>query len=256
MFEEQVSRLYEYLRLKTSPVGIKLSKDAEELLKHGKRPRQKATICQLTSQARIWGRVLAATLDDLICARGATAIGFRDYPEDIASGERDYNRHFGTVEAGRLSISKVPKIETRKYSAILVAPLTRMPVEPDLVLVVGDSAQMLRLVQGILWRDEEEGRLYFGSNGTQGVCADAIANAMITGRPSMGIPCYGARMFGGYKDDELVMAILLKFFDATVEGLMESHKVGGMVYPIVTQGIDVTPYHPAALYVIQPEVKK
>ncbi|MDY6965468.1 MAG: DUF169 domain-containing protein [Halobacteriota archaeon] len=231
--ERIASRLNELLRPKTFPTGVKLLKNIDEVdgLKKVRRPDEEVAICQLISYARLYGWTIAGTADDNLCPLGEAVLGFVEPPKALLSGDLFYMRYQATRKAAKKMADLIPRIEPGKYSAILAAPLSKFPLDPDLVVIYGNSAQMMRLIHGMLWK--EGGRLNFGSSG-EGVCADYIAQPLVTGDPQLAIPCYGDRRFGAAQDEELVMGIPYKMMEDVVEGLEKTSK-SGTRYPIPTQ---------------------
>ena len=47
----------------------------------------------------------------------------------------------------------IPKIPYGKFSAIVSGALYRIDYDPDLILIYGNTAQILRIIQGALWRE-------------------------------------------------------------------------------------------------------
>ena len=65
-------------------------------------------------------------------------------------------------------------------------------------------------------------------------------NALKTGEPSLSIPCYAERKFGGVQDDEMLMAIPPSYLPGVVAGL-EALSRNGLRYPIPSHGIQKSP---------------
>jgi uncharacterized protein (DUF169 family) len=55
----------------------------------------------------------------------------------------------------------------------------------------------------------------------ESACADSWGRALKTGEPSVSIPCYAERKFGGVQDDELLIALPPSFLPKAIEGLMD-----------------------------------
>ena len=173
------------LRLSSYPVAVKLFEDPKELDEvkdEGGRPvkklaGKKLTICQVLAQARYLGKVMAVTDDNLRCIPARAALGFIELPLEYADG---YVRaYFTDEEVARRTLATIPRFKAGKYAAILVSPLERMPVDPDVVVFFGNTAQMQRFIHGYLYN--KGGRLEFSSNG-EAVCADVIVPPMQTGK--------------------------------------------------------------------------
>lgn len=233
--KEYMAKLSELIRPKTFPIGIKLLKSADEdyisKMEKVRRPKEEIALCQLFSYARFYGWTILGTKEDNLCPAGEVALGFEKTPASMSSGAMFYGRYQGSLGAAKKMSETIPRIEEEEFSALLAAPLNRFKQDPDLVLIYGNSAQMMRLIHGSLWKDG--GRLYFGSSG-EAVCADSVAKTYITQKPQLGIPCYGERRFGLTGDDELVMGIPYKMMGDVIEGLEKTHK-SGTRYPIPVQ---------------------
>ena len=96
---------------------------------------------------------------------------------------------------------------------------------------------MILFINGLQWSGYK--KLSFTCVG-ESACADSWGNALKTGEPSLSIPCYAERKFGGVQDNEMLMALPPSFLPAAVHGLKALAK-NGMRYPIPNHGIDVSP---------------
>jgi uncharacterized protein (DUF169 family) len=67
-------------------------------------------------------------------------------------------------------------------------------------------------------------------------CADSWGRALKTGEPSLSIPCFAERRYGGVLDDELLMAIPPSFLSKAIEG-MKRLAANGLRYPIPQYGV-------------------
>jgi len=243
-FREMSGRLNEFLRLNTYPVAVKLYEKAEELEKTTiRRPQAKVAVCQLFAQARYIGRVLGGTLRDVdVCVFGTTALGFTEYPDDVQEGKRMLGIYHATEEVGKKVFDEIPRFKSGTYSALIVAPLHRAPVTPDVVLFYGNPAQILRLIHGYVWKTG--GRLTFGCNG-EGTCAEAVVLPIKTGKPSLAIPCNGIRVISIVQDSELIMGVPTAWLEPILEGMDATHK-GGIRYPPTFQMTYLTPQPPVS----------
>jgi dephospho-CoA kinase len=121
---------------------------------------------------------------------------------------------------------------------VALAPLVYNPFDPDMVLVYGNPAQMMLLINSL--QHERYEVMQFHCVGETS-CSDAVARCYLDHKPSLAIPCYGERRYGHAADDELVMALPPEFVDIALEG-MESLYKRGIRYPISYAGaeLDVT----------------
>jgi uncharacterized protein (DUF169 family) len=125
-----------------------------------------------------------------------------------------------------------------EYEALVVSPLTSGRLDPpEIVLIYGTPGQMILFINGLQWRGYR--KLTFTCVG-ESACADSWGRALKTGEPSLSIPCYAERRFGGVADDELLMAIRPQELFKVIEGLAELDK-RGLRYPIAPWGIQADP---------------
>lgn len=81
------------------------------------------------------------------------------------------------------------RLERGKYPALILFPLTRIRVEPHLVLVFGNPAQVMRLVQAASrWTGE---RVAAGFGGIGGFCNEGIARNFLEQEPRVALPATG-----------------------------------------------------------------
>ena len=86
-----------------------------------------------------------------------------------------------------------------------VSPLSAKRLDPpDICLVYATPAQMILLINGLQWRGYK--KLDWGCVG-ESACADSWGRALATGEPSLSIPCFAERRYGGVMEDELLMAL-------------------------------------------------
>jgi MtaA/CmuA family methyltransferase len=224
--------LQTYVRPQTFPVAIRMLRPGEPVPERARRPARDfgklSMNCQVIDMARRYGWTIALTRDDSICSLGITALGF-DRPTHLyTSGILCEGMYTATKEAGARSEAAVDKFAPGAYHGLLVAPLDRATFEPDVVVVYGNPAQVMRLTQAALWRTG--GRLASSFQGRL-ACADIVVTTMLTGQPQVILPCSGDRIFGQTQDHEMAFALPWGRMADIVEGLEGTHR-GGIRYPI------------------------
>ena len=224
--------LEKHLRVSTFPVGIRSLAPGEPLPPKAKRPAKdlgvKVAICQSIGFARRYGWTLAFTGDDLSCPIAKAAFGFADRNDYYTSGALADGMYASCREAGARFEDALPKYERGEVGAIVVGPLSRIDFAPDTVLVYGNSAQVLRLLNACLY--EKGGSLKAESTG-RGDCTEIVIRSARTKEPQVILPCYGDRIFGMTADDEMAFTFPFTMADAVVKGLEGTH-AGGVRYPI------------------------
>jgi MtaA/CmuA family methyltransferase len=224
--------LQTYIRPQTFPVAIRMLKPGEPIPERAKRPardfKKLSMNCQVIDMARRYGWTIALTREDHICSLGIAALGFEKPTHLHASGTLCEGMYTETKEAGQRSEAASDRFDVGQYSTLLVAPLDRATFEPHLVCVYGNPAQVMRLIQGALWK--KGGKLPSGFS-ARIVCSDIIVTTMLTGEPQVIMPCSGDRIFGQTQDHEMAFTIPWARIDEVLGGLRGTHD-GGIRYPI------------------------
>ena len=67
-------------------------------------------------------------------------------------------------------------------------------------------------------------------------CADSWGRALKTGEPSLSLPCYAERRYGGVPDEEMLMALNRRYLPKAIKGMTQLAR-NGLRYPIAPYGI-------------------
>lgn len=221
-----------HIRPNTFPLGIKMVRSADEIPERAKRPGRDmqfdSALCQGMSISRHYGWTIAVSRDDISCPIGATLFGFQPQADHFTQGHCCAGMYTKDAEAGAKTEAAAPCFDFGEYYAMVSGVLGRIDFEPDVVLVFGNPAQVMRMLTGALW--ESGGYIESRFSGRTD-CADEVIETMQTGRPQVILPCYGDRIFGQTQDHEMAFSFPWKFAQTLVEGLEGTHK-GGVRYPI------------------------
>jgi dephospho-CoA kinase len=235
-----VRRMELLMRLKSFPVAFKLLEKKEALAEVPflRRMNHKVTLCQLITTVRTYDWTVGADLDDFISPMCPSIIGLTALPEVVRDGTFRSIVWTKTREDGRKFENSIPRLPAGKYQAAALAPLVYNPFDPDIVLIYGNPAQMILLINALQFEDYEVMEFYCVGESS---CSDVIARCYLRGKPSLSIPCYGERRYGHAQDDELVMALPAGMMEKALRGLEALYK-RGVRYPISHAGaeLDVT----------------
>ncbi len=108
---------------------------------------------------------------------------------------------------------------------------------PDICLIYATPGQMITLINGLQYTGYR--KCTFSCVG-ESACADSWGRALKTGEPSVSIPCYAERKFGGVQYDELMIALPPTYLPGIVDGLASLSR-NGLHYPIPNHGIQLSP---------------
>jgi len=226
-----------YLRLRTFPIALKFFESTEGMEKVPKirKPTWKATFCQLLTIARTFGWTVGATQVEFVTPYCSSVLGFCPPPAKAFDGTMMHEIWFAAKEDARKHQRSMRRIPHGRFKAVAMSPLFQERIEPDMIIVYGTPAQMIRLIAAIQWENYE--RLQFFSVG-ESACTDYVGECYHSQKPSLTIPCFGERRFGGVQEDELVIAIPPASIDKILKGL-EATQRSGIRYPIPYYGCQV-----------------
>ena len=235
-----VEGLERYLRLRSIPVGMKLFETEAEMerVERLRRPQASHTFDQIVAQARWLRWTVGITNADLAAAQCGAVLGLRPQDQQWRSGERMAGVWYETKDDAAAHQAALDVVPHGRYEAVAVSPLALGRLDPpDICLIYATPGQMIILINGLQFSGY---RKYNFTCVGESACGDSWGRALTTGQPSVSIPCYAERSFGGVEDDELLMAIPPRFLPKAVEGLARLHK-NGLRYPIPTLGIQSDP---------------
>ncbi|MBJ40202.1 MAG: hypothetical protein CMD83_17370 [Gammaproteobacteria bacterium] len=232
-----VADLNRLLRLRTTPIGMKMfaTKADMEAVPRIRRPKDVHTTDQIVGQASRNGWTVGITMEDLVGAQCGTVIGLHPRNDDWLSGDRMHGVWYGTAEDAAAHQASMDVLEYGRYEAMAASPLAAGRLDPpDICLIYATPAQMILFINGLQWVGYK--KLDWGCVG-ESACADSWGRALKTGEPSLSIPCFAERRYGGVMDDELLMALPPKFLPGVIAGLDQLSR-NGLRYPIPPYGVN------------------
>ena len=233
--------LEEMLRLKTRSVAYRKLRSVEDLgkIEGVYRPERTFTYCQVPFMVRVLGMTVGVTAKDQMLDRCMRLHGLKD-PDDESMQRESLmlsTTWMPSPEEAMKQQMDYPRIPAG--DAIVASPLTDEKVEPDVVSIYGNPAQIMMIMCGL--QKEKYERFQFSFIG-EGACADSLAQCFVSGEPALAIPCYGERALGQVADDEIVIALPPEEIERSLSGLKKLAKVG-LRYPVAYIGgvADVVP---------------
>ena len=231
-----VDDLNALLRLKTTPIGMKLFRSTDEMAAIPKIRRPNGSIHttdQVVAQAARLGWTVGITVEDLVGTQCSAVIGLSPRDEKFLLGKNMAGVWFETLEdsaAHQAAMDLAPA----EFEAMAVSPLATGRLDPpDVCLIYATPGQMIILINGLQWSGY---RKFDWSVVGESACADSWGRALKTGEPSLAIPCFAERRYGGVLDDELLMALPPKYLPRAING-MKRISQNGLRYPIPQYGI-------------------
>lgn len=224
--------LTKYVRPETYPLAVRMTRAGEPVPERAKRPKKdlgvQITTCMGYTMARRYGWVVAMSREDVNCPLSKLVYGFEEEVDYFREGCACEGMYTASREAGARTEASVAKFSFGEYESIVCAPLCRAEFEPQVILMYGNSAQVMLLVVASLYR--EGGRITSSFAGRID-CSDSVIETLRTGQPQVILPCYGDRVFGQAQDHEMGFSFPSAMSDIIEEGLQGAYR-GGVRYPI------------------------
>jgi uncharacterized protein (DUF169 family) len=235
-WQSTLGRLDRVLRIKTTPIGMKMFETAAEMEAIAKirRPSDVHTADQIVSMASRLNWTVGITGKDLVGAQCQSVLGLGGQDDEWFSGKHMAGVWFETTDDAAAHQAAMNIVPNGTFQAMAVSPLsTGRLAPPDICLVYATPGQMIILINGLQWSGYK--KLDFSCVG-ESACADSWGKALATGEPSLSLPCYAERRYGGVPDDELLIALKPEHLVQAIDG-MEALSRNGLRYPIPPYGI-------------------
>jgi uncharacterized protein (DUF169 family) len=188
------------------------------------------TTCMGYTIARRYGWSIAMGREDINCPLSKVVYGFEPEVDYFKDGCTCAGMYTESKEAGARTEASIAKFSWKEFETILCSPLGRANFEPQVILVYGNSAQVMLLVVAALYKSG--GRITSSFAGRID-CSDSVIQTIQTDRPQVILPCYGDRVFGQTQDQEMGFSFPARMAEEILEGLEGAHR-GGVRYPIPT----------------------
>jgi uncharacterized protein (DUF169 family) len=225
------------LRLRCPPFGMKLFARRADMegIPRIRRPRAVHTLDQLVGQTARLGWTVGVTADDLVGPQCRSVVGLgRAKDEAWKSGEAMVGVWFKTLADATAHQASMHCVDDGQFEALALSPLATGRLDPpDIALFYATPGAMMYFINGLQWSGY---RRFDWSVVGESACADSWGRALRTREPSLSIPCFAERRYGGVLDDEMLMALPLEQLAQAIAG-MEALARNGLRYPVPPYGI-------------------
>jgi uncharacterized protein (DUF169 family) len=222
--------LEEMLRPHTYPLAVKLVRDETQFPVKTRRPQKKIAICQALTISRRYGWTMGLIEKDCGCPGASLAYGWSGSMDENSLAQFFLGAGYAANEEGAETIVKnIDHLKLGKYRGVIISPLTRTRIIPDVILVYGNPAQTMRLIQGAMYKEGK--KLKCDLAGLAASCTGGIIRAFNTDEYQVVVPGNGDRVFASTYDDEMLFAIPASKANDIVSG-MKAQKIAK--YPVPT----------------------
>jgi uncharacterized protein (DUF169 family) len=224
------------LKLRTPPFGIKMLETAAAMQSIAKlrRPSAIHTADQVIAQAARLGWTVGITADDLVTDQCRAVLGLTPQDATWRKGEPFVGVWYATPEDSAAHQSAMHCVPSGRYEAMVVSPVRSNRLHPpDIVLFYATPGAMIYFINGLQWSGYQR---FDWSVVGESACADSWGRALATGKPSLSLPCFAERRYGGVLDDEMLMALTPRDMEKAILG-MRALAANGLRYPFAQYGI-------------------
>lgn len=218
--KESTDKLRAYLDLDRMPVGIKFLKTKNDYDNFDADTREnKITYCNSIHFASM-GHKLKLSDAHQACGKGAVAVGLRDEPKPMANGMARYK--FGAYDSLETSKDVADKMDFIKedFYGYAAMPLDEFKEDPDVVIVISKSYNVMRLIQGYAYKHGNTAKI--NTVGLQALCRDLTSYVYNEDTINISFLCPGTRLVANWKQDELGFATSFSAWYDIVEGIIKT----------------------------------
>ena len=236
-WQQIVGELERLLKLRTIVFGMKLFERRADMeaIERIRRPKAVHTLDQIVGQASRLGWTVGITSDDLVGAQCRAVVGLGSAKTDEwKSGAHMKGVWFSTLEDASAHQAAMNCVPDGRYEALAVGPLASGKLDPpDIALFYATPGAMIYFINGLQWAGFKR---FDWSVVGESACADSWGRALTKKEPSLSIPCFAERRYGGVLDDEMLMATPPEHLTKAIEGMNALSK-NGFRYPFPQYGV-------------------
>lgn len=231
------SELQGLLKLRSIPFGMKMFDTVAEMeaVEKVRRPTDIHTLDQIVGQAARLGRTVGITGDDLVGSQCRAVVGLSNAKDPAwRSGQHMKGVWFEDDAGAAAHQEAMHCVEDGIYEALAVSPLASGRLDPpDIALFYATPGAMMYFINGMQWAGYKR---FDWSVVGESACADSWGRALKLREPSLSIPCFAERRYGGVLDDEMLMALPPEQLEKAIAGMKALAK-NGFRYPFAQYGI-------------------
>ncbi|WP_432664992.1 DUF169 domain-containing protein [Wukongibacter baidiensis] len=208
------------LDLKREIVGVKFIFTKEDFDAFDvKQVNNKMSYCN-TVKLATRGKSFKANVDNFFCKASARALGLMDVNNDITSGRLYHSfRMYNSLGTAKGVQKHVTFIDHEIYG-VVVMPLEKFDTEPDVVVMIVNPYQAMRVVQGYSYSYGVAKNVKF--TGNQGLCSECTATPYETNDLNVSLLCANTRLAAKWSDEEMGLGVPFHMFNTIADGIMKT----------------------------------
>lgn len=220
-----IDALKEEISLTREPVGITFLFTKEEYdnypveeIKHG------TAYCVMVKYAAVDGKSLKCRLEHHRCDGATTAFALEHSTEQIESGKEYFSyKLYSSVSVARRmreSIKSLHRMPVSTYG-IAIVPLKDCVQTPDVIIMMTNALQAMRLVQGYEYYTGKKPVIDMGA--MQAMCSELTVSPYLTGEMNVSVMCPSTRMLCKWTENDMAVAVPFELFEMVSKGVVATH---------------------------------
>jgi len=218
--ETDVKKAYAVLETERKIVGVKLAQTKEEFdLYTASEITAPLAYCVCVKSA-MNGASLKFTAENSGCSGSTRALGLEKFGNDFYNGSEGCMLGLYRNKSIAANVAKSMRINETLTYGVIVKPLELFEKDPDIVLIVSDTKNLMRIIQGYTYMNGMQAN--FNMIGNQAVCVECTTYPMQTDNMNVSMFCSGTRYLAKWKNTEAMVGIPFKMFATVIEGIRQT----------------------------------
>lgn len=174
---------------------------------------------------------MGLTAEDMNCTPNLVAYGFHELKDDQGFIEAFRAMDYYETDAATATMREhFPMLTPGEYEGIIISPLGWTKVEPDVVLIHGNSTQIMRLIQANIYKSGAP--ILTKQMGLAASCVNGILQTILSRKPNVVIPGAGDRVYAAVQDHEIIFSLPVEMLHDTIDALDKAGTKVGIRYPM------------------------
>jgi uncharacterized protein (DUF169 family) len=221
LVKETLQGLTETLGLEREPVAITFLYDEADFEAYpAPVPDSKIPYCVMVKQAATKGVARKTLLEHHACDGGTTALGLEPSTHEIDSGKTYFSYNlYSSVSTAHRHLDGIKRLCDGPFSVhgIAIVPLSQCERTPDVVIMVVNAWQSMRLVQGYAYHTGKKPQIDMGA--MQAMCSEVTASPYYSGELNISVMCPSTRMLCKWAENDMLAGIPYELFDMIASGV-------------------------------------
>ncbi len=212
-----VKRAYAVLELDRKIIGVKLIHTKEDFdFYEAKEIKYPLAYCVAVKLA-MNGLSLKMTKETSGCGGSTRALGLAPCSDGYFSGAEGCNLGLYQSREVASKVARQVKVCDPNTYGVIIKPLELFEHEPDVVIMVSNSYQIMRIIQGYSYIFGMQPN--FNLMGNQAICVECTSYPYLTNQMNISLFCSGTRFLAKWKDTEVAAGMPYGIFEKVIEGV-------------------------------------